>query len=47
MKWYFSHLPHFKGINPDPNDLHLNNWWYYVVDYNAARRYVRELQMGL
>ena len=47
MKWYFSHLPHFKGINPDPNDLHLNNWWYYVVDYNAARRYERELQMGL
>ena len=34
MKWYFGHLPHFKGICP--RDGHLNNWWHYIVDYNNA-----------
>lgn len=34
MKYYLSHLPHYKGINP--NDGKLNNWWHYVVDYNEA-----------
>lgn len=34
MKWWFSHIPHFKGV--DPKDKKLNNWWYYVVDYNNA-----------
>jgi len=34
MKYYLSHLPHYKGINP--NDGKLNNWWHYVVDYNDA-----------
>lgn len=34
MKYYHSHLPHFKGINP--NDGKLNNWWHYVVDYKGA-----------
>lgn len=34
MKWYFKHLPHYRGINP--NDGKLNNWWHYVVDYNDA-----------
>lgn len=34
MKWWFSHTPHFKGLNP--NDGKLNHWWYYVVDYNNA-----------
>ncbi|MDY3979217.1 MAG: hypothetical protein SOZ00_04270 [Tidjanibacter sp.] len=47
MKWYFGHLPHFKGLNPDSKDLHLNNWWYYIVDYNAAVRYERTLLMEL
>ena len=47
MKWWLGHLPHFKGINKDTKDLHLNNWWYYVVDYNAALRYERELQQDL
>ncbi len=47
MMYFFSHMPHFKGINEDENDLHLNNWWYYVVDYNAAKKYERELQNGL
>lgn len=44
MMYFFSHMPHFKGINEDVNDLHLNNWWYYVVDWNAAKRYERELR---
>ena len=34
MKWWLSHMPHFKGINP--KDGKLNNWWYYVVNYNEA-----------
>lgn len=34
MKWWFSHLPHFQGVNPD--DGKLNNWWKYVVDYQNA-----------
>lgn len=46
MKWWLGHLPHFKGLNSNPSDLHLNNWWYYIVDYNAALRYERELQIG-
>jgi len=36
MKWWFSHIPHFAGINPA--DKKLNNWWRYVVDYNEALR---------
>ena len=36
MKWWFSHIPHFAGINPA--DKKLNNWWNYVVDYNEAIR---------
>jgi len=34
IKYYLSHLPHYKGINP--NDGKLNNWWHYVVNYNEA-----------
>lgn len=34
MKYYLSHLPRYRGINP--NDGKLNNWWHYVVDYNNA-----------
>lgn len=34
MTWWYRHVPHFAGINP--RDGHLNNWWHYVVDYNAA-----------
>ena len=34
MKWWLGHMPHFKGISP--YDGKLNNWWHYVVDYNAA-----------
>ncbi len=43
MMYFFSHIPHFKGLNQDENDLHLNNWWYYVVDYNAAKKYEHQL----
>lgn len=43
MKWFFGHLPHFRGINTDRNDYHLNNWWYYIVDYDGAMKYERKL----
>ena len=36
MTWWYRHVPRFKGINPA--DGHLNNWWHYVVDYNAAMK---------
>ena len=42
MKWYFGHLPHFKGLCP--RDGHLNNWWHYIVDYNNAIKYESELR---
>lgn len=39
MKWWFSHLPHFKGVT----DGVLNNWWHYVVDYYGAEEIAKEL----
>lgn len=41
MSWWFRHLPHFQGINS--KDGHLNNWWYYVVDFNAAMKQEQNL----
>lgn len=34
MRWWFSHLPRFSGVNKNNNIL--NNWWYYMLDYEAA-----------
>ena len=42
MMWYFSHLPHFKGLNK--KDGTLNNWWHYIVDWNGALEKVEELK---
>ena len=48
MKWFYKHVPHFKGINTlDGNDLHLNNWWYYLFDYYGAVEYEKRLQREL
>lgn len=48
MKFFLTHIPHFKGINThDPNDLHLNNWWYYLFDYYGAKDYETKLQREL
>lgn len=41
MTWWYRHIPHFKGINK--KDGHLNNWWHYVVDYNAAMKLENKL----
>lgn len=32
MRWWFRHLPRYKGAT----DHILNNWWYYMLDYEAA-----------
>jgi hypothetical protein len=32
MRWWFSRIPHFKGVT----DGVLNNWWHYFVDYAGA-----------
>jgi hypothetical protein len=42
MSWWFRHLPHYEGINA--KDGHLNNWWEYVVDYNAAIKKEQQLK---
>ncbi|MGX5690376.1 hypothetical protein [Arcticibacter tournemirensis] len=42
MCWWYRHLPHFAGLNK--LDGHLNNWWHYVVDYNAAVRLENQLK---
>jgi hypothetical protein len=34
MTWWFSHIPHFEGINAA--DGHLNNWWRYVANWEQA-----------
>ncbi|MDD4645081.1 MAG: GH116 family glycosyl hydrolase, partial [Bacteroidales bacterium] len=34
MSYWFSHIPHFTGINPA--DGHLNNWWRYVTNWESA-----------
>lgn len=34
MRWWFSHLPHFEGVNA--SDGKLNNWWHYVVNWEEA-----------
>ncbi len=34
LSWWYRHFPYFDCTNP--NDLKLNNWWHYVVDYNEA-----------
>ena len=45
MKWFYRHIPHFKGINTfDEDDLHLNNWWHYLFDYYGALDYEAELR---
>jgi len=42
MKWWFSHTPHYQGINT--KDGKLNNWWYYVVNYNEALKVESQLK---
>jgi hypothetical protein len=32
--WWFANLPNKEGINPA--DGRLNNWWYYIFDYENA-----------
>jgi glycosidase/glycogen debranching enzyme len=44
MSWWFSHLPHFAGINPA--DGHLNNWWRYVVNWEEAIKEDKETGDG-
>ncbi len=34
MKWWFDHLPKYSG----KNEGKLNNWWYYVLDYENAKK---------
>jgi len=42
MLWYYDHIPHFKGLCP--RDGHLNNWWHYIVLYDDAMAYEKQLK---
>ena len=42
MKWWFTHIPCFEGINK--KDGKLNNWWHYVVDYKSALQLEQKLK---
>lgn len=42
MKWWFTHIPHYAGVNP--KDGKLNNWWHYVVNYNEAVQLEKSLK---
>lgn len=33
MNWWYSHLPNSSGVTSG----RLNNWWKYIVDYEAAK----------
>jgi hypothetical protein len=44
MRWWYDHLPKFQGINQ--KDGKLNNWWYYVVDYDEALHLEQELSQN-
>lgn len=41
MMWFFSHLPHFKGLDKHGK---LNNWWHYIVDWNDALEQEKRLK---
>ena len=32
LRWWYGHIPRYEGVS---NGV-LNNWWHYVVDYEAA-----------
>ncbi|GAB4369208.1 MAG: hypothetical protein Kow0042_10790 [Calditrichia bacterium] len=39
MKWWMNHLPRFTGVHEGI----LNNWWHYIVDYEAAVELANQL----
>ncbi|RPH37068.1 hypothetical protein EHM92_03485, partial [bacterium] len=39
LRWWFDHLPRYAGATGGV----LNNWWHYVVDYEAAAALARRL----
>lgn len=42
MKWWYEHLPKYKGIT---NGV-LNDWWNYIVHYEEALAYAKALDPG-
>lgn len=42
LRWWYGHLPRYVGIT----DGVLNNWWYYVTDYEAAVALARATGVG-
>ena len=39
LRWWFNHLPRYQGVTGGV----LNNWWYYVLDYEAATAHARRI----
>ncbi len=39
LRWWFNHLPRYQGVTGGV----LNNWWHYVLDYEAATALARRV----
>ncbi|KKS79070.1 MAG: hypothetical protein UV54_C0043G0016 [Candidatus Beckwithbacteria bacterium GW2011_GWA2_43_10] len=35
LRWWLKHLPRVSGV--DPLTGKLNNWWFYIIDYQMAK----------
>jgi hypothetical protein len=42
LRWWYGHLPRFVGVT----DGVLNNWWHYVVDFEAAEALARSTSVS-
>jgi hypothetical protein len=39
MRWWYGHLPRYQGVT----DSVLNNWWHYILDFEAAEELAKTL----
>lgn len=39
LRWWYGHLPRYQGVT----DSVLNNWWHYILDFEAAEALAKTL----
>jgi hypothetical protein len=39
LRWWYGHLPRYQGVT----DSVLNNWWHYILDFEAAEELAKTL----
>jgi hypothetical protein len=39
LRWWYGHLPRYQGVT----DSVLNNWWHYILDFEAAVELAKQL----